>query len=168
MARETVIKLLDDLDGGRADETVEFGLDGHRYQIDLSSRNANALRASLAPFMAAGVKVPRNALGSNGRVATTTMREQHEQNQKVRVWAEAMGLDVAPRGRIKQEILDQYHAAGGALPSEAPEPAPTAASAKAVKKAGSKRAAQGGARGIANTEREPVAARGGRRPRAAA
>ena len=40
MAKETVIKLVDDLDGGVAHETVWFGLDGQTYEIDLSSKNA--------------------------------------------------------------------------------------------------------------------------------
>jgi hypothetical protein len=40
MAKETVTRLLDDLDGGVAHETVKFALDGHSYEIDLSSKNA--------------------------------------------------------------------------------------------------------------------------------
>src|SRR5215467_4081734 len=33
VARETFTKLIDDLDGGEAHETVKFGLDGHFYEI---------------------------------------------------------------------------------------------------------------------------------------
>jgi hypothetical protein len=38
------IILEDDYDGGSADETVSFALDGAEYEIDLSSKNASGLR----------------------------------------------------------------------------------------------------------------------------
>ena len=40
MAQKVRIILEDDLDGGPADETVRFGLDGGQYEIDLSNANA--------------------------------------------------------------------------------------------------------------------------------
>lgn len=52
MVRKNVIMLFDDLDGKAADETVRFGLDGARYEIDLSESNATALREALWPFVA--------------------------------------------------------------------------------------------------------------------
>ena len=48
MAKITQVTLVDDLDGGAADETVLFGLDGDAYEIDLSEANAQALRDLLA------------------------------------------------------------------------------------------------------------------------
>ena len=47
MAQKVKIILVDDLDGGSADETVRFGLDGVSYEIDLSADNAvrTALRS---------------------------------------------------------------------------------------------------------------------------
>ena len=48
MAREVIEKLIDDLDGGEAAETVTFGLDGATYEIDLSKKSAAAFRKSLA------------------------------------------------------------------------------------------------------------------------
>ena len=38
------VRLVDDLDGEAADETVEFGIDGKNYEIDLSKENAGRLR----------------------------------------------------------------------------------------------------------------------------
>jgi hypothetical protein len=38
------IDLIDDFDGSEAEQTVEFGIDGAGYAIDLSNRNANDLR----------------------------------------------------------------------------------------------------------------------------
>lgn len=40
MAQKVLVSLVDDLDGSEAEETVEFGLDGVSYQIDLSGENA--------------------------------------------------------------------------------------------------------------------------------
>ncbi len=76
MASKTVVELLDDLDGGRADETVTFALDGVDYEIDLSAANARALRGVLAEFIAhahrpAG-KVRRAKAAKGGGKATGT------------------------------------------------------------------------------------------------
>lgn len=57
MASKTVVELFDDLDGGRANETVGFALDGVEYEIDLSSANAARLREMLADYIAHGHKV---------------------------------------------------------------------------------------------------------------
>ena len=50
MAQKITVALEDDLDGGPADETVRFGLGGTDYEIDLSTKNADAFRRQLAPF----------------------------------------------------------------------------------------------------------------------
>jgi len=42
------IRLVDDIDGEAADETVEFGIDGKNYEIDLSKDSARKLRHALA------------------------------------------------------------------------------------------------------------------------
>ena len=43
MAKQIIHKLVDDLDGGDAEETVKFALDGIQYEIDLSEENAARL-----------------------------------------------------------------------------------------------------------------------------
>ncbi|MGY4541274.1 hypothetical protein ACVWY0_001183 [Arthrobacter sp. UYNi723] len=48
MATKATVILIDDLDGGAADETVTFALDGAGHEIDLSAANAAALRSLLA------------------------------------------------------------------------------------------------------------------------
>ena len=54
MSRRTIVQLDDDLTGGPADESVTFGLDGRSFEIDLSAKNAQELRETLAPYIAAG------------------------------------------------------------------------------------------------------------------
>ena len=51
MAQKVQVLLVDDVDGGKADETVQFGLDGVSYEIDLSSKNAAKLRDALAGYV---------------------------------------------------------------------------------------------------------------------
>jgi hypothetical protein len=48
MAQKVLVSLVDDLDGTEAEGTVEFGLDGVSYQIDLSTDNAEELRDALS------------------------------------------------------------------------------------------------------------------------
>lgn len=66
MAKQTITKLVDDIDGGAAHETVKFGLDGHDYEIDLSSKNAKKLRTEFAAYIENGSRVT-TARGSAGR-----------------------------------------------------------------------------------------------------
>ncbi len=54
MAKTVIVKLTDDIDGGDADETVHFGLDGKSYEVDLSAINASKLRDSLKPYIEKG------------------------------------------------------------------------------------------------------------------
>ncbi|MGD1012280.1 MAG: Lsr2 family protein [Acidimicrobiales bacterium] len=54
MAQTIVVKLIDDIDGGEADETVKFGLDNKAYEIELNAGNAARLRNALAPYIKAG------------------------------------------------------------------------------------------------------------------
>jgi DNA-binding transcriptional ArsR family regulator len=54
MVRQLITALVDDLDGGVASETVEFGIDGDFYTIDMSDKNAGRLRAILRPYIEAG------------------------------------------------------------------------------------------------------------------
>ncbi len=87
MARRDVVILEDDLEGGPADETVKFALDGVQYEIDLSQKNAARLRESAAA--------------------------DREQNKAIRTWAKRKGRNISDRGRIPQEIVDEYNADAG-------------------------------------------------------
>ncbi|HEX6873540.1 MAG TPA: Lsr2 family protein [Micromonosporaceae bacterium] len=117
MAKETITKLIDDIDGGVAHETVVFGLDGHLYEIDLSSKNAKRLRNELSAYVQHAVRIsnrvtatgPRSAGGRGRRPAVA----DRDQNRAIRDWAQSKGFEVASRGRIKQEIVDEYHRTAG-------------------------------------------------------
>ncbi|MGW3468011.1 histone-like nucleoid-structuring protein Lsr2 [Saccharopolyspora sp. NPDC000995] len=116
MAQKVTVTLVDDLDGGQADETVEFGLDGVAYQIDLSVDNAGELRDALANYVsnarrAGGRKKPGPRPGTTARSAGSSTSADREQNQAIREWARKRGLKVSDRGRIPADIVEQYHQA---------------------------------------------------------
>jgi hypothetical protein len=110
MATQTTVTLVDDLDGGEADEQVQFAVDGKSYEIDLSTSNSKKLRDALAPF----VKAARRAGGRRGGATTATAGRattDREQNQAIREWAQKQGLKVSERGRISASVLDAFKAA---------------------------------------------------------
>jgi hypothetical protein len=114
LARETITRLIDDLDGGEAVETVTFGLDGLYYEIDLSSKNANKLRTALSTYVEHGHRVAGRTSGAaRGLRRRANGGGDRELNQAIRAWAQKRGMEVAPRGRIKQEIIDAYHKRSG-------------------------------------------------------
>jgi hypothetical protein len=111
LAKETITRLIDDLDGGEAAETVVFALDGYSYEIDLSAKNATKLRNALSSFIENGSRVSSRA--GSGKGAARRSATDRDQNQAIRAWAERKGYEVAPRGRIKQELVDLYHSRAG-------------------------------------------------------
>ncbi|KXK59932.1 nucleoid-associated protein Lsr2 [Micromonospora rosaria] len=121
MAKQIIQKLIDDLDGGDADETVRFVLDGVQYEIDLSAAHAQQLRDAFAPYTAHGTKVGGGGI-ANGRAARSGTTAGHsrgrastdrEQNKAIRDWAKKAGKDISDRGRIPQDVVNEYHAKAG-------------------------------------------------------
>jgi hypothetical protein len=110
MARKVEVRLIDDLDSTPADESITFGLDGADYEIDLSSKHAKELRAALERYISVAKRVGRGRAASAARAGRRSSRADREQNQAIREWAQRKGLDIAPRGRIAQAVLDQYQA----------------------------------------------------------
>jgi hypothetical protein len=108
VAQEVKIILVDDLDGGSADETVRFALDAINYEIDLSSKNAQALRDALKTYVEKARKVPTRA----GKVKPASAGRSQDASA-VRAWARENGYTVSERGRVQSEILEAYRRAHG-------------------------------------------------------
>src|SRR5215831_11514960 len=94
MAQKVTIALEEDLDGGSADETVRFGVDGAEYEIDLSKKNAAALRRKLAPFIDHARKAGRGQRRRQARTAASRDRAG-----SIRAWARQAEIAVSARGR---------------------------------------------------------------------
>ncbi|MFT4262682.1 MAG: Lsr2 family protein [Nocardioides sp.] len=105
MAQKVQIILEDDIDGGAADETVTFSLDGTSYEIDLTSDNAAKLRDALAPFVGHARKVGRAGKAAKKATAGGTAAAE------IRAWAKSNGYDVPERGRIPASVKEAFDAA---------------------------------------------------------
>jgi len=126
--KRTIHVLEDDLDGGSADETVLFELDGTTYTIDLSAANTAALRETLDPFVRAATIIqpqasvrlgpPRGShhhasRGGRGRGRgdgpdLPDAARRRARNIAIREWGRAAGYDVRDLGRISSTLVAAY------------------------------------------------------------
>ncbi|TDP97507.1 Lsr2 protein [Labedaea rhizosphaerae] len=118
MAQKTYVELVDDLDGSTGSDisTVEFGLDGVTYEIDINEDNAAALRESLETYIQAARRTGgRKRRGGGGSVT----RSDRERTKAIRDWARANGHEVSERGRLSTTVVEAYEAAtkAGAKPA---------------------------------------------------
>lgn len=104
MAQRVQVVLEDDMDGGAADETVTFSLDGADYEIDLSSANAAQLRGNLAPWVGRA----RRTGGRRKRTAAGSAPSSTSDTKEIREWAMGQALNVSARGRVPAEIREAY------------------------------------------------------------
>jgi hypothetical protein len=107
MASKTTVEIVDDVDGKPAAETVSFGLDGQLFEIDLSEKNAKALRKAYESWVASA----RRVSGRKARAASSDSGSGVDA-RAVRAWATSKGYDVSTRGRISADLVEKYHAAG--------------------------------------------------------
>ena len=106
MAQKITVELEDDLDGGPADETLRFGIDGSEYEIDLSKKNAARFRQQLGIYAGHARRAGR---GSSQRSARTPSGREH--SSAIRAWAREQGISIRDRGRIPASVAGQYEAA---------------------------------------------------------
>jgi len=113
VAQKTVY--FDDLDETEGAHPITFALDGHEYEIDLSEKNTQRLRDALEEFIKKARPVERPPVLTLAPTRPTRRQSSggsgtREDIGQIRAWAESKGLDVAPRGRIKKEIVEAYDA----------------------------------------------------------
>jgi hypothetical protein len=111
VATETIVRLVDDLDGTNAERTVSFSVDGAGYEIDLSKKNIAALEKALKPFVESARTSGRSR--RNGRGRARSRASSGMDLQAIRTWAREHGHTVADRGRIAEPIVEAYRAARG-------------------------------------------------------
>jgi hypothetical protein len=106
MAQKVQVILVDDLDGGEAEESVSFSLDGVTYEIDLSSANAEALREAIAPWVGHARRTGGRA--ARGRATGRPRAAAKADLGDVRAWARENGYQVSDRGRVSAEVMSAY------------------------------------------------------------
>jgi hypothetical protein len=120
VAQRVETRLVDDLDGTEAAETVTFSLEGQQYEIDLSDRNATRLRDSLAAYVGAArragtARQPRPATATPTpapTARTSAATGDREQSAAIREWARENGHQVSDRGRIPHSVIEAYQQRG--------------------------------------------------------
>jgi hypothetical protein len=111
MAQKVQTLFIDDLDGSEAEGSVQFGLDGTDYEIDLNSEHAEELRAALGRYVAAARRVSgsgRPPSRSGRRGASSDVDTKH-----VRAWAKEQGIELKDRGRVPTSVVTRFRAATG-------------------------------------------------------
>jgi hypothetical protein len=109
MAQVTTVRLVDDLDGTEADESISFAFDGVALEIDLSNDNAEKLRGIFAPYI--DIAAARHGDGRRARRPqrlSTGSTAPREGAGPIREWAAANGFTVSARGRISTEVMEAY------------------------------------------------------------
>lgn len=102
MAQRVNIETLSDLSGEADASTIEFGLDGTDYTIDLTDKEASKFREALAKYI--GAAAPVKGRKRKGAAAAQTGTPA----KVVREWAQAQGMEVPDRGRIPAEVREAY------------------------------------------------------------
>jgi hypothetical protein len=108
MAQVTEVRLVDDLDGGVAAESVAFSIDGKSYEIDLSEKHAAALRDAFTPFIGAARRAGGGSPVVTRQKTSTRAGRSREETAAIREWANANGHNVSDRGRIPSTVLEAY------------------------------------------------------------
>jgi Lsr2 len=108
MAQRVQVILEDDMDGGQADGTYTFALEGTEYEIDLSSSNAAALKDALAPW----ISHARRIGGKRSRRGSAPSKAGADTSSSdIRAWAQAHGYEVSSRGRVSAQVKEAYQKA---------------------------------------------------------
>jgi Lsr2 len=107
MAQRKQIVLTDDLDGSAASETIRFALEGSQQEIDLNAEHAEQFRKSVQPFIDAARKA-----GARTRRVSRAARPSGPSQTAVREWARGQGMEVKDRGRVPDELIVKFQAAG--------------------------------------------------------
>lgn len=113
--------LVDDLDESEGAKTLEFGVDGRYFLIDLNDKNAAKLRKALEPFIKVArpitpASTPRSSKSPKRAPATrrstpANLPGSTVQKQAIRDWARANGKKVSSVGRIPKDVEAAFHKA---------------------------------------------------------
>jgi hypothetical protein len=114
MAQKVQTLFIDDIDGGEAEGTIRFALDGTEYEIDLSTKHSEELRSAIEKYVGHARKVGGTARRA-GRPAGRAGRANPALNTtEIRNWARENGYDIKDRGRVPADLVAKYQAATGA------------------------------------------------------
>lgn len=108
MGQRINVELYDDIEtNSPATQSVSFGWQGKSYEIDLNDKNFAQFEKAVTKYVEHARLVRKNGAGKPLREVKTG-----PDPRAVRAWAASQGITVNRLGKVPQEIVDQYHAAG--------------------------------------------------------
>lgn len=125
---QVTVTRLDDLDYANGVETpgaktVEFGLEGTLYEIDLAQTNDEKLRITLADYIAKARKTTAPARARKPRKAHVSAGLAPAARKEIRAWAKANGAQLGERGRLPAEVVEAHQTGNLSLLVRFQEPA---------------------------------------------
>jgi hypothetical protein len=117
MAKRTQILLIDDIDGSEAKDSIEFGINGQLWSIDLSEAHLKELMDGLSKFIDAGTALGKYHVGPGRKGAISTARRvpagvNRDRNAAIRAWCETQpDITISSRGRIPDWVVAKFEAA---------------------------------------------------------
>jgi hypothetical protein len=115
MATQVETRLIDDIAGGDATETITFGIDGVEYEIDLNDKHAEQLRKAIAKFSEHARRIRHRSTPKARKAATPgqangTTKDGHS-SREIRDWARSQGMEVPNTGRVPNVVIEAFEAA---------------------------------------------------------
>ena len=110
MAQKVQTILVSDLTGnelGADGRTVTFGFLGVDYEIDLSQTEADEFADTIQKYVNAARRIGgRRRAGSGGSAP-----RDPSQTKAIKSWLDDQGIDYPKRGRLPQDLIDQWETA---------------------------------------------------------
>lgn len=124
MATKVITQIEDDLTGGPAETSYNFGFEGQQYEIDLNAENAEAFESMIGPYIQVARRARLTPTGRPSKAARTSSdapaaprtprrTQLGPDPAAVRAWAASNGITVSEKGRISRAVLEQFQAAMG-------------------------------------------------------
>jgi hypothetical protein len=110
VAQQVTVKLVDDMDGSEASETIAFALEGRSYEIDLSKDNKARLEDALSPYLKAARRNSGRSNAARKPRASSPAAEHRAHTTDIRKWARGAGHKISDRGRIPASVIEAFQA----------------------------------------------------------
>lgn len=107
MAQTVVVTTTSDLTGTANADTVQFGINGQNYELDLTAAEVKDLEKSLKKYIDVS-RTTGKKIKTDAPVRSTTVGLAPA---TVRAWASSNGVEVPKRGRIPEGVLLKFQEA---------------------------------------------------------
>lgn len=92
------------------DTPLSFGLDGTQYEGDFCQKHQDEMRNCMATYIEVSRAASKTRVSNNVRAALKGKQGTFT-TKDVRKWLEEQGREVAPSGRLPNELIEEFKAA---------------------------------------------------------